>query len=630
MILAQCLNLEKSYGVNQIFKNISFIIETGDRSALVGANGAGKSTLLKCLVGEETPDNGTITFAKNLTWGYLAQQISLDEKELTAFEFTLEAFQDLIILRKRLRDIEKKMSEPRVYNNAAKLSEAMKIYGNLTTSYEMEGGYTYEAKTKEILTGLGFGEDEWERLVFSFSGGQKTRLGLARLLAREPELLILDEPTNFLDLNAINWLENYLKQYKGAMLVVSHDRYFLDTVATRVMELENGQLDTYLGNYTEYAVKKAQNEAAAKKAFELHDARIKRLTAYVERYRAGIKSKQARGREKQLQKISPLTKPRERAWAKMQFTQAGSSGLQVLTVKNLSFGYDGEKLFNGLNFEINREDRIALIGENGAGKTTLLKIILGEISPKTGKVKFGSKVRPAYFSQEREIFAPHNTVLDEILAIGNLAIEGARSHLARFLFRNDELENKVVNLSGGEKSRLALAKLMLDKGNLLILDEPTNHLDMETRQVLEDALQDFSGTILMISHDRYFINQIANQVWELNNKQLDFFPGDYDYYLWKKEDIRLQKEKESKVNTGATVIKKPKQLKREKAVKTDIKEIEGEIFKKEERLEELVSLLGSQELYKDTEQLIKIQQEYGLLEKELEELYKRWETVLDK
>lgn len=629
MILLQCQNLKKSYGVNLVFQDVSFLIETGDRLALVGSNGAGKSTLLKCLVGEEAPDEGTITFARNLSYGYLTQLMDTGELELSAFELALEAFQELIVLRKQLRDTEKKMSKPEIYNSPAKLADAMKMYGNLTARYEMEGGYTYEARIKEILTGLGFREEEWERPVATFSGGQKTRLGLARLLAREPELLILDEPTNYLDLQSLGWLENYLKQYKGAMLVVSHDRYFLDAIATKVMDLEERQLKKYSGNYSQYAVKRARAETAEKKAYVLQEARVQRLTAYVEKYRAGIKSKQARGREKQLQKIIALKKPQDKALAKMKFTQGVGSGYQILTVNNLSFGYNEEKLFGNLNFEICQGDRVALIGDNGTGKTTLLKLILNEITSDTGKINFGSRVKLAYFAQEGETLGPDNSVLEEILSEQNLTIEETKGYLARFLFRNDELEKRVKDLSGGEKSRLALAKLMLTETNFLILDEPTNHLDAETRQVLEDTLQDFEGAILMVSHDRYFINQVANQIWELKKRQIEVFLGDYDYYLWKKEETKLQKESEKYLKGNKVPTQKTKKVKIKTEKRPTAAEIEKEIMIKEGRLEELVNLLGGQELYKDAEQLITVQREYNMLEKEIETLYEDWSIIVE-
>lgn len=629
MIVLQAQNLTKSYGVDLIFQGVSFIVEAGDKIALVGPNGAGKSTLLKCLVGEESLDEGLVTLGRGVSCGYLSQTVSLEDLELPAFQLVMEAFQDLVALRQELAETEKLMSDPANYENEHKLNRIMETYAALTARYEMEGGYTFEARVREVLTGLGFAKEDWERPVKTFSGGQKTRLALARLLAREPDLLLLDEPTNYLDLETMEWLETYLKQYRGAVLVVSHDRYFLDAVVEQVLELEQGRLNSYQGNYSEYAVKKAQAEAAAQKAYALQEARIARLVAYIDRYRAGIKARQARGRETQLAKMLKLEKPRERSQVKLRFDPGGSSGNQVLLVKDLTFGYEGKPLFSNLHLELWQGDRVALVGANGTGKTTLLKLLLGQLQAPTGSVSFGARVKWAYFAQEGETLKSNNTVLQELLADADLTLEEARSHLARFLFRGDDLDKKVGTLSGGERSRLALAKLILTKANLLILDEPTNHLDMETRQVLEDALAGYEGTLFFVSHDRYFINQVANQVWELEQGRLHPYLGDYDYYRWKKEEIKKRQSQDNPETKKQTrTVKEPRAAKK-KEKKPDPQVFEERIMEVEAKLEELAAALGDEALYNDGEKVKRIQAEYQELERELAGLYESWEKAME-
>lgn len=629
MIVLQAQNLTKSYGVDLIFQGVSFIVEAGDKIALVGPNGAGKSTLLKCLVGEESLDEGLVTLGRGVSCGYLSQTVSLEDLELPAFQLVMEAFQDLVALRQELVETEKLMSDPANYENEHKLNRIMETYAALTARYEMEGGYTFEARVREVLTGLGFAKEDWERPVKTFSGGQKTRLALARLLAREPDLLLLDEPTNYLDLETMEWLETYLKQYRGAVLVVSHDRYFLDAVVEQVLELEQGRLNSYQGNYSEYAVKKAQAEAAAQKAYALQEARIARLVAYIDRYRAGIKARQARGRETQLAKMLKLEKPRERSQVKLRFDPGGSSGNQVLLVKDLTFGYEGKPLFSNLHLELWQGDRVALVGANGTGKTTLLKLLLGQLQAPTGSVSFGARVKWAYFAQEGETLKSNNTVLQELLADADLTLEEARSHLARFLFRGDDLDKKVGTLSGGERSRLALAKLILTKANLLILDEPTNHLDMETRQVLEDALAGYEGTLFFVSHDRYFINQVANQVWELEQGRLHPYLGDYDYYRWKKEEIKKRQSQDNPETKKQTrTVKEPRAAKK-KEKKPDPQVFEERIMEVEAKLEELAAALGDETLYNDGEKVKRIQAEYQELERELAGLYESWEKAME-
>lgn len=626
MIVLQAVNLSKSYGAETVLEGICFLARAGEKIALVGPNGAGKSTLLKCLAGEETPDEGQVLWGRGVFWGYLPQTVEVGDLQLTAFEFVMEAFQDLMDLRQELRQAEQAMSDPAVYEDEAKLAKTMELYAALTARYEMAGGYSCEARAREVLAGLGFAREDWERPVGTFSGGQKTRLALARLLAREPEVVLLDEPTNYLDFRSLAWLESTLKEYRGTVLVVSHDRYFLDAVADRVLELDRHRLKSYQGNYSEYAVKKAREEAAARKAYELQEARIARLTEYINRYRAGIKARQARGRATQLARMVKLDKPRKRSPVQMKLAAGSASGYQVLVAENLTFGYGDQPLFAGLSFELCQGDRVALIGANGCGKTTLLKLILGRLAPQKGRISFGARVKPAYFAQEGEDLRPDRTVLEELLAGADLTWEEARGHLARFLFRGDDLEKKVASLSGGERSRLALAKLVLEKANLLILDEPTNHLDLETRQVLEDALSAFEGTILMVSHDRYLINQVAHQVWELEEGKISRYLGDYDYYRWKKEEEKKREQERRQEQQARTQAKRKPAARKEKRPPVHV--LEERIMAVEARMEELAAALGDEKVYADGEQVKSLQAEYQALEAELEELYAQWEQAL--
>jgi ATP-binding cassette subfamily F protein 3 len=627
MIVLQANNLAKSYGVENIFTNVSFTITNKDRVGLVGPNGVGKSTLLKCLVGVEEPDEGTIFKAKDVKIGYLPQSIRLEaEINRPLIDYVMDEFEDLLLLRQEIMALQQQMSEPEVYNNPQSLDRVMGLYSSLMEKYEREGGYSIESISKGILIGLGFAEVDISRSLLTFSGGQKTRLTLAKILLRNPQLLVLDEPTNYLDLASIEWLEGYIANYAGAILLVSHDRYFLDQVTNRTFALNKQGLESYLCGYSRYLVLKAEREDAQRKAYAKQQEYIHKQEEFIRKYQAGIKAKQARGRRSILNRLERVEKTEEQAKrAGIAFRASSDTGEQVIVVEDLSFGYPGRQLFAGLSFSFYRGEKVALIGDNGTGKTTLLKILAGDIEAK-GKIKFGSRVQVAYFSQEHEDLNLNHTVMEEVWLYPHLTVEQVRSVLGRFLFTTDTVDKKVGSLSGGERSRLMLAKLFLMNANLLILDEPTNHLDSETREVLEAALADFEGNLLFVSHDRYFINRIATKVVELSAQKLVIYPGNFDYYKWKKAQLVKEEVecKRKKATQGNKCGKKPMGTVAP-VQKVAIGAIEQEIERLEERLSELATRLGDEGLYSNPEDVVYCTTEYNETEEKLAELYAIWE-----
>lgn len=622
MPVIQVQNLTKYYGSTLIFSNVSFQLDPGEKVALVGANGAGKSTLLRCIAELEDYDQGEIMVSKGVRISYLAQSMEKEVLEQSLAEFMLEEYQDLIDLRKELKKLEGLMASPEVYSQREKLDKVMKEYGSTTEKYEALGGYFFESKIKEVLYGLGFREADWERPLGTFSGGQKTRLHLAKNLLREPELLLLDEPTNYLDLESVEWLEEFLQNSKGTLLVVSHDRYFLDNVATRVLELEDYTLSSYKGNYSAFVLQKTLQEAAQKKEYAKEQERIRRLEEYIRRNKAGVNARQAKSREKRLAKLGTRQRPKEHHSLSFSFQQAFDSGEEVLTVKDLTLSYPGKVLVEKINFLIGRGERIGLIGANGSGKTSFIKAILGEI-PYQGSIKLGAGVKIGYFAQEHETLTKRSTVLEEIMGDSMLTVQGARELLARFQFKGDEVYKEVAALSGGEKSRLLLAKLFLSGANFLLLDEPTNHLDVYARQGLEDALAEYSGTLLFVSHDRYFLNRLADKIMEIKDGKLSIYEGNYDYY-------RSRKKLEEAQKAAQKMPVKKERPKAKKTVKPEVlvKKLEKEIISTEEALEQLAQTLGDSEVYNDPEQAKSLQEEYQKLEKQLEVLYQDWEEAV--
>ncbi len=626
MIVLQGNSLSKSYGAETVFKDISLAITNKDKAGLVGPNGVGKSTLMKCLVGEESIDEGIIIKAKNIKIAYLAQSSSMMEMDMILLDYVMDEYSDLVKMRQELHLLQQKISQPEVHGDAKKLQVKMNQYSVLMEKYEGEGGYSFESKAKGVLVGLGFTEDDLNRSLITFSGGQKTRIALAKILLRSPELLMLDEPTNYLDLKSLDWLENYLINYSGAILLVSHDRYFLNQVTNKTFEMKSSGLEMYPGGYSKYLVLKKEREETHKKAYAKQQEHIKQQEEYIRKYKAGIKSKQARGRQLILNRMQRIDSP-DKTGKKinLQFKPDNGTGEKVLEVENLQFSYPGNELFSGLSLALYNGEKTALIGDNGSGKTTLLKIIIGQIAAQ-GNIKLGARVKWAYFSQEHEDLNLENTVLEEAWLYSSMTANQVRSVLGRFLFTGDSVEKKVSVLSGGERSRLMLAKLFLQNANLLILDEPTNHLDVETREVLEGALEEFSGNLLFISHDRYFINRLADRVMELDKGKIINYLGDFDYYKWKKRDMELEKEAKQLAQ-----VKKQKSIKRvqPKIKKTNIADVEIEIAELEQKLSMLSDILGDNETYCNPQEVIVSTEQYKKVEQKLQGLYQYWENLME-
>jgi len=623
MAIITVQGLNKYYGERAIFVNVQFQLEAGERVALVGANGTGKTTLLRCLAGLEDYDGGQVFLARDVRIGFLTQTMEEETLNLSLSEFMLEEYQDLIDLRKQLKQLEKKMALPEIYNDEAELNKIMKEYAACTEKYEAGNGYFLESRIKEVILGLGFTIEDLERPMNTFSGGQKTRLHLARILLREPELLLLDEPTNYLDIKAIEWLEGFLKSYKGTVLVVSHDRYFLDEIAERVLELEDTVIQSYTGNYSAFMLQKTLKQASQAKEYAKEQAKIKRLEEYIRKNKAGVNARQARGREKQLVKMGRTAKLKERKSLSFSFQQAFESGEEVLKVKNLTISYPGKIIAEKLNFTVERGERIGLVGPNGCGKTTLLKALLGKI-PYEGTVSFGVGVKIGYYAQEHENLSFEGTVIDEIMKDNRMTIQMARDLLARFQFKGEEVYKNTGDLSGGEKSRLVMAKLFLSEANLLILDEPTNHLDIYARQGLEDALAEFTGTIILVSHDRYLLNKLVDKIFELNKDGLKIYEGDYDYYRYikAKEEEKVQAKSLAKKTPPKKAINKPKP-------ELSIKKLEEEIITTEEKIACLAEKLGNPDIYANPAEALNLQKEYEQLELSLAELYAQWEKAVE-
>lgn len=639
LIILQGNNLSKSYGVENIFNNLSLIIRQGEKIGLVGPNGVGKSTLLKCLIGEETIDSGSITIGKNIRIGYLPQTITILDRNKPLIDFVLEEYEDLLKLRQEIIKLQEKMALPEIYNDTKKLEKIMEKYSKAVDHYEREGGYSFESKIKGILIGLGFSEEDFIRNLNTFSGGQKTRIALAKILLRNPELLILDEPTNYLDLKAVEWLENYLQNYTGSILVVSHDRYFLDQVTKRTLELKKYGMESYPGNYSRYLILKEQREEAYRREYEKQQEYIQKQEEFIRKYKSGIKAKQARGRQSILNRLERIEKLQNlRKKAAIEFKVVSGTGEKVLEIHNLKMEYPGNILFQNLSFDITKGEKIALIGDNGTGKTTLLKIIAGKIKNYSGKILLGSRVKIAYFTQEHEDLNMDNTVLEELWINPRMTENEVRSVLGRFLFSGETVEKKVGSLSGGERGRLKLAKLFVQNANLLILDEPTNHIDVETKEVLEDALIEYPGNLLFVSHDRYFINKLATKILELENGKLMQYLGNFDYYKWKKKEFQLDQEARAealKEKEKRKQKEKQKQVAQQEnsqsqlMINKNIKEIEKQIEHYEDILADLSEKLADSETYNNPQDIIQYTQTYKETENILQELYSKWEDLME-
>lgn len=629
MILA-LNNISKAFGVESILENISFHIEEGEKIAMVGVNGAGKSTLFKIITGELSADEGSITIPKNAEIGYFSQNLEIDSSK-TIYEELLTVFEPVMAIEARLRELEAQMAN----TSSEDMAELMKAYDQLSLELENKNGYEYESRLRGVIKGLGFSDDESYQPINELSGGQKTRVALGKLLLKAPHVLLLDEPTNHLDIDALVWLEDFLKGYKGAIIAVSHDRFFLDKIAQRVIEIENRRATIYNGNYSYYSEKKLVDREIALKQYENQQREIKRQQEVIKKLREFNREKsikRAESREKALEKMDKISAP-ENLPDKIHFeiTPEKESGNDVLFVENLSMAFDDTKLFSDISFDVKKGEKIALIGPNGIGKTTLFKIILGRLQPKGGSVKTGASVIIGYYDQEQSDLSLNKTIFQEISdAYPNLTNTKIRNTLAAFVFTGDDVFKTISTLSGGEKGRVALAKIMLSNANFLILDEPTNHLDLNSKEILENVLRDYKGTVLYISHDRYFINRTATKVVELTPNKANIYLGNYDYYIEKREDkaIKPVVAGEESITENKADWKKQKELQAQQRKKENaIKKLEDEIGETEEKIDELNSLLEQEEVYTNAQKSAEIFKEKESLENSLMEMYSAWEEL---
>lgn len=643
MILS-CQNISKAFVENQVLKNVSFHIEDHEKAAIVGINGAGKTTLLRIIVGEMTPDDGQVVLAKDKTLGYLAQNSTVDTSH-TIYEELLSVKADLLRLEEKIRECENNMK----HANGDALEDLMKQYTSLTHAFETGGGYLYRSELVGVLKGLGFTEDEFSKPVATLSGGQKTRVALGRLLLQNPDLIILDEPTNHLDMNSIAWLETYLLNYKGAVLIVSHDRYFLDRIAGKVIEIDQSKATTFMGNYSDYAVKKEQLRVAAWNAYMNQQREIKHQEEVIEKLKSFNREKsikRAESREKMLDKIEVIEKPSEvRTDMKLTLTPRILSGNDVLTVEHLAKSFDSHKLFTDVNFEIKRGEHVAIIGDNGSGKTTLLKILNGLVPADQGTFRLGSNVEIGYYDQEHHVLHSEKTLFEEISDdypyLNNTQI---RNVLAAFLFTGEDVFKRISDLSGGERGRVSLAKLVLSNANFLILDEPTNHLDIMSKEILEDALNGYEGTILYVSHDRYFINRTAHRILDLTEGQFVSYVGNYDYYLEKHDTVMAAIEANAPQNADADSAVAAKAAESEvkldwKAQKeeqarlrkkeNDLKKCEEKIAELEARISEIDTEMSDPAIGTQVAKLQELSKEQTSCQKQLEKLYEQWEELAE-
>lgn len=629
MILS-CNNISKSFGTDVIIKSCSFNIEDHEKAAIVGINGAGKSTLLKIITGIEPADTGLVTLAKDKTLGYLSQQQNLNSDN-TIYDELLSVKQYILDMEAQLRSIENQMKSA----DDTALETLMKKYSDLNHEFELNNGYAYKSEITGVLKGLGFAEEDFTLNVNTLSGGQKTRVALGRLLLSKPDIILLDEPTNHLDMESISWLENYLLNYSGAVLIVAHDRYFLDKIVSKIIELDNGNATVFSGNYTDYASKKAILRNMQLKEYLNQQREIKHqeeVITKLKQFNREKSIKRAESREKMLNKIEFVDKP-EILNDKMDIKLEPNviSGNDVLTVDNLTKGFDGTVLFDNICFQIKRGERVALIGSNGTGKTTILKLINGIIPADSGSIYLGAKVNIGYYDQEHHVLDPDKTIFDEIRdAYPDLNNTQIRNTLAAFLFTNEDVFKYIKDLSGGERGRVSLAKLMLSNANFLILDEPTNHLDITSKEILENALNSYTGTVLFVSHDRYFINSTATRIIELANKTVVNYIGNYDYYLEKKDILgakpitnNISKSSSSAISKLNWQEEKVKQA-QQKKIKNEIKRTEERMALIEAEIEELDNMYADPAISSDTAKLMEIHTRKEALSKELDELYDKW------
>ncbi|WP_294161255.1 ABC-F family ATP-binding cassette domain-containing protein [uncultured Clostridium sp.] len=637
MIILSCKDICKSYGIRDVLKNITFSINEGDKVGIIGANGEGKSTLFKIITKELSQDSGEVFIDKNKTLGYLSQNLALNS-EKNIYEEALSVFDELLNIESKLSSLEIKMSEPYDEKKASYHEKLIKDYTTLQDLYSHKGGYVYKGEISRVLKGLGFTENDFYKSINTLSGGQKTRVALCKLLLRKPDIILLDEPTNHLDLEAISWLEDYMKNYKGTVLVISHDRFFLDSVTNNTFEVIGGKVECYNVPYTKFIDLRKKNYETKLKAYNLQQAEIKRQEAIIEKFRSFNREKSIRAaesREKVLEKMEKIEAPtHSKEASKIKFEASVKSGYDVLHIENMAKSYGDKSLFSNLNLDLKRGEKVALIGENGRGKTTLFKIIMDKVEADKGVKVLGTNVNVGYYDQEQSDLNLDKTIIDEVWDdFPNLTTSKLRSYLASFLFTGDDVFKVINTLSGGEKCRINLLKLILSKSNLLLLDEPTNHLDIISREALEDAILEYDGTLMVISHDRYFLNKVISRILELKEDDVSEYLGNYSYYQEKKlNPSRFESYEELANGKTKTQLKDEKKKKREaekeaKAIQLKIKNLEKTISEKEDELNNLQEQLCLESIYSNPSESQRVNNEIKSLEQLIANLYDEWESL---
>ena len=635
MIIAQGHDLEKQFGANILFKNVNFSIDANARIGLIGPNGVGKTTLLKIMTGEEEATHGDFTINKNIDVGYIAQENGLNESK-TIWEEMLTVFTSLINMSKKITSLQQDIAAN------PKRSDLLKQYDQLQFNFEQQGGYTYQADIKSILNGFNFPEATWSKKIASLSGGEKTRLSFVKLLLRKPALLLLDEPTNYLDLDTLDWLESYLKNYSGAILVVSHDQYFLDNLATQIFELQFGKLTVFKGNYSAYVAERQLRDRQQEEAYEKQQEQIKKDEEFIQKNIVRAKTtKRAQSRRKQLEKMDRITPPKHKNKVRINFQSERPSGKEVLILRDLTIGYPTKTMVHDISLQINKGDRVAVIGQNGIGKSTLLKTVMKELKPKKGSIKYGASLDIGYYDQELQGLDPTKTVIDTVWDRHKTMPEkDVRSILASFLFTAKDIDKTVGQLSGGQKARLTLTVLSLEHNNFLLMDEPTNHLDLEAKEVLEQALQNYDGTLLFVSHDRYFINQLTNKIVEIKNGIAQVYEGDYSYYLDEKNKQDSASKNESSENRE---IVEPEQNKnklsyqeqklrdsQKRKLQREVENTENKIEKLEKEQKDIQSQMADPAIATNFDKLGPLQEQLNAVQKQLDEANNAWESALNK
>jgi len=635
-------NVAKAFGINEIFKNVSFMVEQGEHLGLVGVNGSGKTTLLRCLLNPDYVDSGVIKFEPGTSVGYVQQGFT--DIAGTIWQFMMNSCPEVLNLRDKLQQLEEASADL----DGAELEEVLEEYARVTKRYEHIDGYNLEARIKRVLIGLGYKEDWWEKDATTLSGGQKTRLMLAAALVRNPDFMILDEPTNHLDILMTQWLEGYLKEFRGGLIVVSHDRAFLDNVATRILEMEGGKLQSFKGNYTKYLEQKAIQTQTLEAAYNAQQEYIARTEAYIRRFKAGIKSKMARGRQSQLDRLERIDAPIYNEEFELRLPPAAECADRVLIMEDLTIGYGDNVLAKGINLTLRRGEKAALLGANGTGKTTLLKTILGEVDPLKGKAKIGSRVQIGYFSQTYERLNPQQTLLENFVIEYGFTEEHTRSMLGGMLFHGDDVFKEIGTLSGGQKARLVLLKLVLDGANCLVLDEPTNHLDIMARETVEAALTAFDGTVLVVSHDRYFVNEVANRIWEIEDCQVKDYKGNYEFYqeergkqaaLLAEREAELEKQKayaeqQAKKNAVQATPEKVEVKNKQRRYSPDeakklLPKVELSIREQEAMMKILEMKMADPANHADPAQSAAMAAEHDEYENKIMELMEKWEQLME-